>query len=86
MRLLASADVIRKRAPASVEIEPDGEHACVVTVGSDNAAMVAKYLAWWDAPFEVLDSPRTPLLAASVFLDVLNVFTLFLPMFGNDER
>jgi hypothetical protein len=20
--------------------------------------MVAKYLAWWDAPFEVLDSPE----------------------------
>ena len=58
VRLLASADVIRERAPASVEIEPDGEHACVVTVGSDNAAMVAKYLAWWDAPFEVLDSPE----------------------------
>jgi predicted DNA-binding transcriptional regulator YafY len=58
VRLLASADVIRERAPASVEIEPDGEHACVVTVGSDDAAMVAKYLAWWDAPFEVLDSPE----------------------------
>ncbi|HEX6149719.1 YafY family protein [Nocardioides sp.] len=58
VRLLASADLIRERAPASVEIEPDGEHACLVTVGSDDAAMVAKYLAWWDAPFEVLDSPE----------------------------
>ena len=58
VRLLVSADLIRERAPASVEIEPEGEHACVVTVGSDDAAMVAKYLAWWDAPFEVLDSPE----------------------------
>ena len=58
VRLLASAEVIRARAPASVEVEPDGDDACVVTVGSDDAAMVAKYLAWWDAPFEVLDSPQ----------------------------
>jgi predicted DNA-binding transcriptional regulator YafY len=58
VRLFAPAEVIRRRAPASVEIEPEGEHACVVTVGSDSAAMVAKYLAWWDAPFEVLDSPE----------------------------
>ena len=58
VRLLASAEVIRQRAPASVEVEPDGADACVVTVGSDNVAMVAKYLAWWDAPFEVLDSPE----------------------------
>ena len=58
VRLLAPAEVIRERAPASVEIEPEGQDACVVTVGSDDAAMVAKYLAWWDAPFEVLDSPE----------------------------
>jgi predicted DNA-binding transcriptional regulator YafY len=58
VRLLAPAEVIRERAPASVEIEPEGHDACVVTVGSDDAAMVAKYLAWWDAPFEVLDSPE----------------------------
>ena len=33
------------------------------------------------------DDIRTaPVLAASIFLDVLNVFTLFLPIFGNDER
>jgi predicted DNA-binding transcriptional regulator YafY len=57
VRLLAPADVIRERAPSSVEIEPDGAHACVVTVGSDDAAMVARYLAWWDVPFEVLDAP-----------------------------
>ena len=58
VRLLAPAEVIRGRAPAAVEVEPDGDDACVVTVGSDDVAMVAKYLAWWDAPFEVLDSPE----------------------------
>jgi predicted DNA-binding transcriptional regulator YafY len=58
VRLLASAQVIRERAPISVEVEPDGDDACIVAVGSDDAAMVAKYLAWWDAPFEVLDSPE----------------------------
>ena len=57
VRLFAPAEVIRDRAPVSVEIEPEGDHACIVTVGSDDAASLAKYLAWWDAPFEVLDSP-----------------------------
>jgi FtsH-binding integral membrane protein len=33
------------------------------------------------------DDIRTaPLLAASIFLDILNVFWLFLPFFSNDER
>jgi FtsH-binding integral membrane protein len=32
------------------------------------------------------DVGSAPLLAASIFLDVLNVFTLFLPVFGSDER
>jgi len=58
VRLGAPAEVIRARAPAAVEVEPEGDDACVVTVGSDDVAMVAKYLAWWDAPFEVLDSPE----------------------------
>ena len=57
VRLFAPAEVIRERAPVSVEIEPEGDDACVVTVGSDDVARLAKYLAWWDAPFEVLDSP-----------------------------
>jgi FtsH-binding integral membrane protein len=32
------------------------------------------------------DIRSAPLLAASIFLDVLNVFWLFLPLFSNDER
>jgi predicted DNA-binding transcriptional regulator YafY len=56
VRLLVPADVARRRAPLSVEIEADGEGACIVTVGSESAASVARYLSWWEAPFEVLDS------------------------------
>ena len=41
----------------SVDIEPDGPDACIVTVGASSPASVARYLAWWEAPFEVLDSP-----------------------------
>ena len=47
-----------RRASRPRPHEPDGDDACVGTVGSDDAATVAKYLAWWDAPFEVLDSPE----------------------------
>jgi FtsH-binding integral membrane protein len=32
------------------------------------------------------DITTAPLLAASIFLDVVNVFLLFLSIFGNDER
>jgi hypothetical protein len=42
----------------SVEVTADGERACIVTVGSDSPAAVARYLSWWDAPFVVLDSPE----------------------------
>ena len=58
VRLSAPADQIRTRAPIAVEVEPDGPDACVVTVGSSSAATVARYLSWWEAPFEILDSPE----------------------------
>jgi hypothetical protein len=29
-----------------------------VTVGSETAASVARYLSWWEADFEILDSPE----------------------------
>ena len=58
VRLFAPADEIRTRAPMSVDIEPDGPDACIVTVGASSPASVARYLAWWNAPFEVLDSPE----------------------------
>ena len=32
------------------------------------------------------DAASAPLLAASIFLDILNVFLFFLQIFGQDER
>ena len=58
VRLRAPIDYVRARAPISVDVEPDGDDACIVTVGSSSAAAVARYLSWWEAPFEVLDSPE----------------------------
>ena len=58
VRLHAPAETVRRRAPLAVRVEPDGEKACVVTVGSETAASVARYLSWWEVPFEVLDSPE----------------------------
>lgn len=56
VRLAAPAAVIRERAPKAVEVRADGPAACIVTVGSDSAAAVARYLSWWEVPFTVLDS------------------------------
>jgi hypothetical protein len=56
VRLAAPATVIRERAPSSVEVTADGPAACIVTVRSDSAAAVARYLSWWEVPFTVLDS------------------------------
>lgn len=58
VRLKASATEIRARAPISVDVEPDGAGACIVTVGSESAASVARYLSWWETDFEILDSPE----------------------------
>jgi predicted DNA-binding transcriptional regulator YafY len=54
--LAAPAEVIRERAPMSVEVTADGPDSCIVTVGSDSVAAVARYLSWWEVPFTVLDS------------------------------
>lgn len=56
VRLKAPTADIRARAPIAVDVEPDGEDACIVTVGSETAASVARYLSWWEADFEILDS------------------------------
>jgi predicted DNA-binding transcriptional regulator YafY len=58
VRLHAPAEAIRRRAPLAVEVRPDGEEACIVAIGSESAASVARYLSWWEVPFEVLDSPE----------------------------
>jgi predicted DNA-binding transcriptional regulator YafY len=50
---------VRLNAPAAaIDVEPDGTNACIVTVGSESAASVARYLSWWETDFEILDSPE----------------------------
>jgi predicted DNA-binding transcriptional regulator YafY len=56
VRLLAPAEQMRHRAPVAVDIVADGPDACIATVGSSDTAMLARYLSWWDADFEILDS------------------------------
>jgi len=58
VRLYAPAAAIRARAPIAVDVEPDGTNACIVTVGSESARSVARYLSWWETDFEILDSPE----------------------------
>jgi len=58
VRLHAPAEAIRRLAPPAVEVTPEGEGTCVVTVGSSDAMMLARYLSWWDTDFEILDSPE----------------------------
>lgn len=57
VRLAAPAAEIRARAPLGVEVESDGSTSCIVTVGSETAASVARYLSWWETDFEILDAP-----------------------------
>lgn len=58
VRVHAPAAAIRARAPIAVDVEPDGTNACIVTVGSESAPSVARYLSWWETDFEILDSPE----------------------------
>ncbi|TWP49579.1 WYL domain-containing protein [Lentzea tibetensis] len=57
VRVHAPAAVIAAKVPAAV-VEPDGEDACVLTVGSDNPAMLTLYLGMLDADFEVTGPPE----------------------------
>lgn len=51
------ADVV-PRAPAAVTVTAETDRTCLVDVGSDDAASLARYLAMWGVDFEVLDSPE----------------------------
>lgn len=58
VRVHAPAAEMARRLPASVAVEPLGERACIVRVGSDSPEMLATYLAMLGADFEVLDPPE----------------------------
>ncbi|MCV7356912.1 YafY family transcriptional regulator [Mycolicibacterium fluoranthenivorans] len=59
VRYHAAHDVVAQTFSAtSVQIEPDGPDACIVTTGADDPARMALYLAMPGCEFEVLDPPE----------------------------
>ncbi|MFF5083496.1 helix-turn-helix transcriptional regulator [Actinoplanes sp. NPDC000266] len=58
----APAAHVRSRLPVATEIEPLAEDRCAFTPGSDNPEMLALWLGFLGADFEVVDAPE--LLAA----------------------
>ncbi len=56
VRYLAPADVVAGFfSAASVDVEPDGPDACIVTTGADDAEAMVPYLAMPGVDFEVLE-------------------------------
>ncbi|GAS97191.1 helix-turn-helix, type 11 domain-containing protein [Mycolicibacterium canariasense] len=59
VRYHATQDVVAQTFSAtSVQIEPDGPDACIVTTGADDPERMALYLAMPGCEFEVLDPPE----------------------------
>ena len=54
----ASADYVRRRMPMPVRVEALAEDRCRFEPGSDSPAMLALYLGFLDADFEVVDAPE----------------------------
>jgi len=54
----APAELIAKRLPPAVQVEPIDARTCSVAVGSDSPAMLALYVGMLDADFEVTDAPE----------------------------
>jgi predicted DNA-binding transcriptional regulator YafY len=53
----AQDQIARIFSPASVEIEPDGDDACIVTTGADDPERMVLYLGMPGYDFEVLSPP-----------------------------
>lgn len=59
IRYHAAQDVVaRTFSAASVEIEPDGDDACIVTAGADEPERIVPWLAMPGIDFEVLEPPE----------------------------
>lgn len=59
VRYSAPHDVVERAFPAaSVQVEPDGPDACVVTVGADDPEGMVPWLAMPGCDFEVLEPPE----------------------------
>jgi predicted DNA-binding transcriptional regulator YafY len=59
VRYHASQEVVAQMfSEASVEIEPDGDDACIVTAGADEPERMVPWLAMPGIDFEVLEPPE----------------------------
>ncbi|SEF16418.1 helix-turn-helix transcriptional regulator [Jiangella alba] len=58
LRLHAPADAVAGRLPATITVEPESEHTCVIHTGADTYEMLAVYTAMLDVDFDVLDPPE----------------------------
>ena len=54
----APAEAVRAKMPIAVDVEPLGEDRCAFTPGSDDPEMLALYLGFLRADFEVVDAPE----------------------------
>lgn len=59
VRYRASQEVVAQTfSPASADIQPDGDDACIVTTGADDPDRMVLYLALPGCEFEVLEPPE----------------------------
>jgi len=54
----APAELVRRRLPVPVEVEPLGPNRCALVVGSDDPASLAMYLGLLGADFTIDDAPE----------------------------
>jgi len=51
-------DIARVFPAASIDVEPDGPDACIVTTGADDPERMVLYLALPNCEFEILEPPE----------------------------
>jgi predicted DNA-binding transcriptional regulator YafY len=67
VRYQAAQEVLAACFPAaSVQVEPDGPDACIVTTGADDPERMVPWLAMPGVEFEVLEPPEVVEAVASV--------------------
>ncbi|WP_203582092.1 helix-turn-helix transcriptional regulator [Microbacterium hibisci] len=58
LRAHVAADVLQRRIPSSILVEPVDESTCLVHVGSDDPHQLALWVTMLDAEIDVLDAPE----------------------------
>ncbi len=67
VRYFAAKDTVAQHfSPTAVTIEPDGDHACIVTAGADDPERMVLYFAMVGAAFEILEPPEVVAAARTV--------------------